>query len=90
MNEALLSSKKMDWCTPQKFFDELNEEFHFTLDAAASDTNTKCSKYFTEENDGLTQDWSGYVVFCNPPYGKSLPLWVEKCYQESKNRILQL
>lgn len=35
MNSALLSSKKMDYCTPQGFFDTLNAEFHFTLDAAA-------------------------------------------------------
>ena len=33
MNSALLSSKKMDWCTPQDFFDRLNEEFGFVLDA---------------------------------------------------------
>lgn len=37
MNSALLSSKKMDWCTPQDFFDRLNEEFGFVLDAAATD-----------------------------------------------------
>lgn len=35
MNVALLSSKKMDWCTPQDFFDRLNEEYGFVLDAAA-------------------------------------------------------
>lgn len=34
MNAALLSSKNMCWCTPQDFFDKLNEEFSFTLDAA--------------------------------------------------------
>lgn len=42
MNAALLSSKKMDYCTPQDFFDRLNEEFHFTLDAAATDKSAKC------------------------------------------------
>ena len=36
MNAALFSSKKMDYCTPQAFFDALNREFHFTLDAAAT------------------------------------------------------
>lgn len=25
----------------------------------------------------------GYNVFCNPPYGKELPLWVKKAYEES-------
>ena len=36
MNTALLSSKKMDYCTPQDFFDKLDQEFHFALDAAAT------------------------------------------------------
>lgn len=25
----------------------------------------------------------GHVVFCNPPYGRELPKWVKKCYEES-------
>lgn len=43
MNKALLSSNKDDWCTPQAFFDELDREFHFDLDAAASLENAKCN-----------------------------------------------
>lgn len=58
MNSALLSSQNMNWCTPQKFFDELNAEFHFTLDAAATEQSAKCDKYFTPEIDGLKQSWS--------------------------------
>ena len=41
MNAALLSSKKMNWCTPQDVFGKLNDEFGFVLDAAASDRNAK-------------------------------------------------
>lgn len=26
----------------------------------------------------------GQRVFCNPPYGRELPKWVRKCYEESK------
>lgn len=33
--ELMFSSEKEDWETPQSFFDGLNREFHFTLDAAA-------------------------------------------------------
>lgn len=80
--EVLLSSKKMDWATPQDFFDKLNAEFHFTLDPCADDQNHKCEKYYTEEQDGLQQDWSGERVFCNPPYGKDVPKWVKKCFDE--------
>ena len=25
----------------------------------------------------------GQRVFCNPPYGRELPKWVKKCYEES-------
>ena len=54
MNGALLSSKKMDYCTPQGFFDTLNAEFHFTLDAAATEKSAKCKNFYTPETDGLT------------------------------------
>ena len=84
MNKALLSSKKMDWCTPQSFYDELDLEFHFKLDAAATDKTAKCSMYFTPETNGLEQSWDvGGAVFCNPPYGREIGKWVEKAYSES-------
>ena len=57
MNKALLSSKNMCWCTPQDFFDALNREFSFTLDAAATDKTAKCPRYFTPETDGLKASW---------------------------------
>lgn len=84
MNSALLSSKKMDWCTPQDFFDRLNEEFGFVLDAAATDKTAKCPLYYTPETDGLSQSWDrGGAVFCNPPYGREIGKWVKKAYEEA-------
>ncbi|BCK01625.1 DNA N-6-adenine-methyltransferase [Anaerocolumna chitinilytica] len=68
--ELMFSSKTDDWATPQWFFDELNKEFHFTLDPCADDQNHKCDKYYTVDQDGLKQNWSGETVFCNPPYSK--------------------
>lgn len=47
MNSALLSSKKMDYCTPQGFFNTLNAEFHFTLDAAATGEKRKNARTST-------------------------------------------
>lgn len=58
MNSALLSSKKMDYCTPQGFFDTLNAEFHFTLDAAATEKSAKCKNFYTPETDDLTAPWN--------------------------------
>lgn len=63
MNEVLFSSKTDDWATPQYVFDQLNEEFHFTLDPCASDDNHKCEKYYTKEQDGLTKNWGGATCF---------------------------
>ena len=79
---VMFSSKDDKWSTPQDFFDELNAEFGFTLDPCADDSNHKCNKYYTEEDDGLLQDWKGEIVFCNPPYGKAIKDWVRKAYIE--------
>lgn len=85
MNTAVMFSSKTDeWSTPQDFFNELNKEFNFTLDPCATPENAKCEKYYTKEDDGLKQDWSGETVFCNPPYGRAIKDWVKKCYAESK------
>ena len=76
------SSASMEWSTPQDFFEKLNAEFHFTLDPCADDFNHKCERYYTKEQDGLKQDWSGETVFCNPPYGRDVQKWVKKCFEE--------
>ena len=59
MNSVLFSSRSDMWETPQEFFDKLNEEFHFDLDACAVPENAKCENYFTPEMDGLAQNWGG-------------------------------
>lgn len=60
---AMFSSARQDWATPQDLFDELNEEFHFNLDPCASAENHKCERYFTEEDNGLLQEWGGIFRF---------------------------
>jgi len=61
------SSVSSEWDTPQDFFDKLNAQFDFTLDPCATEANAKCDKYFTPEDDGLSQSWKGHTVFVNPP-----------------------
>ena len=56
---AAMTSNKDDWETPQALFDQLNEEFHFTLDAASNDQNAKCEHHYTAENSGLERSWGG-------------------------------
>lgn len=77
MNDVLFSSRTDLWSTPQWLFDDLNREFHFTLDACAFPSNAKCPNFFSPEINGLCQDWMG-VVWCNPPYGRYIGEWIKK------------
>ncbi|WP_243115148.1 phage N-6-adenine-methyltransferase [Intestinibacillus sp. Marseille-P6563] len=74
-SEVMFSSKTDMWETPQDFFDALDQEFHFTLDVCATPENAKCERYYTPDDDGLSQPWNG-VVWCNPPYGREIGRWV--------------
>lgn len=71
-----------DWRTPRGLFLQLHAEFGFTLDAAAQDHNTQCERFFTPEQDGLEQPWSGRV-WCNPPYrSEVIGSWICKARAE--------
>lgn len=84
MNADVMFSSKTDlWETPQDFFDELDAEFHFSLDVCAVPDNAKCAAYYTPEQDGLSQPWTG-VVWCNPPYGRNIGKWVQKAHEENR------
>lgn len=81
---ALFSSATDEWATPQDLFDELDKEFGFMLDAAATAENAKCEDYYDRATDGLTQPWADFgTVYCNPPYGREIGRWVQKAYMES-------
>lgn len=70
--------------TPQAYFDEVAKEFAFTLDVCAIAENAKCARYFTPEQDGLAQVWEG-VCWMNPPYGRTIGLWVSKAFRSAQN-----
>lgn len=84
INAVMFSSATDEWETPQYVFDQLNDEFHFSLDACATRENAKCSRYYTRDQDGLSQSWDG-VVWCNPPYGRKIYRWVQKASESAKN-----
>jgi phage N-6-adenine-methyltransferase len=70
------------WATPQDFFGCAERFGRFDLDVCASPENAKCARYFTVEEDGLAQDWSG-LCWMNPPYGRSIKKWLRKAYESS-------
>jgi site-specific DNA-methyltransferase (adenine-specific) len=80
--EVMFSSATVNWSTPQKFFDQYNQKYHFNLDVCALPENAKCPVYFTPDDDGLKQTWEG-VAWMNPPYGSEIPKWIEKAFQEA-------
>jgi phage N-6-adenine-methyltransferase len=83
ITNGLMTSLTDEWTTPQELFNELNQEFDFDLDVCADDWNYKCSRYFTREIDGLSQDWNG-KVWMNPPYGRAIGKWMAKAYEASR------
>src|SRR5262249_5318022 len=76
-------SDSNEWETPPALFAELDAEYHFTLDVAASPDNAKCADFFTKEQDGLRQRWYGRV-WCNPPYGGAVGEWLHKAQRSIK------
>lgn len=86
ITKGLFTSNSAEWATPKAFFEELDKKYNFDLDPCATKDNAKCKRYFTKDENGLAQDWGGCSVFCNPPYGRSIASWVEKCWSESRKQ----
>lgn len=78
MNVHFSSSTDL-WETPKAFFDKYNALYGFTLDVCATAQNAKCTKFFTEADNGLRQPWSG-TCWMNPPYGRTIGFWMRKAY----------
>ena len=58
MNTEIMFSSKTDmWATPQDFFDTLDSEFGFTLDACAVRENAKCAAYHAHKRSKRPQTW---------------------------------
>ena len=77
------------WTTPREFFDELNKEFNFGLDAAALQNSTLVpDNWYGPDHpdpaarDALRIDWNhnsrGRPIWLNPPYGRVIKDWVRK------------
>tara|TARA_R110000824_G_scaffold52615_6_gene145824 strand:+ start:8175 stop:9737 length:1563 start_codon:yes stop_codon:yes gene_type:complete len=82
--EVMFSSKNGAWSTPNDFFEILNKKFGpFNLDPCATAETAKCLKFYTEDDDGLSQDWTGHTVFVNPPYGRGIDKWIAKAYNDT-------
>lgn len=68
MNRVVFSSLTPHWATPTAVYNELDKEFHFTLDPCPLETGSLSC---------LTA-WTGQRVFCNPPYGPEIQKYLTK------------
>ena len=88
VNPGYKDSNSVEWYTPKSVFNELGVEFD--LDPASSNkaTNVPAKKKFTIVDDGLKQEWKGFV-WLNPPYSRNMDPWLEK-FIEHGNGIMLL
>ena len=81
------------WTTPRDFYERLNSEFNFTLDAAALQSSTLVSgNWYGPDHpdqlrrDALSRDWKvdskGGAVWLNPPYGRAIKAFMAKAHSE--------
>ena len=67
------SSMRLDWNTPKAVYQVLDAEFGFDFDPCPSNPDF----------DGLSVGW-GRSNFVNPPYGREIPKWIKKGFEEWK------
>jgi len=73
INKGLFTSLREDWKTPKKFYEKLNQEFHFNFDPCPS--NPKFN--------GLEIEWKERN-FVNPPYGREIGKRIKKGFEEAQ------
>lgn len=89
INSGLFTSNTDMWATPQAFFDKYNAIYNFDIDVCAVETNAKCEKYFSPDQNGLLQEWRG-VCWCNPPYGREIGAWAKKAAESEALTVMLL
>lgn len=81
------SKTKQDYGTPDDFFAACSKQLNFTHDLAASEDDTRCVRFISEESDSLGYGWhkieNSDWLWLNPPFSNITP-WAKKCHEESR------
>jgi phage N-6-adenine-methyltransferase len=92
-------SQTDNWATPKDLWNQLNEVHRFDVDAAASQSNHLCAKWYgldhedESRRDGLAVQWDGDSVWINPPYGRVIKDWTQAAldhYRQGANVVMLL
>ena len=96
LNTKLMFSSAIDtWSTPRDYFDKVNAEFNFGLDAAALQNSTLVpDNWFgpdhpdEDRRDALSVIWRfaspNKPIWLNPPYGRVIGKWMAKAANEAR------
>jgi phage N-6-adenine-methyltransferase len=87
-------SSRQDYETPNDFIEAVQDRFGpIEFDLAASESNRKSNRWFSETDNALIQNWSELdgLLWLNPPF-KNIEPWASKCALEAERgaRILFL
>ena len=93
--DTFKTSNDDTWSTPRDFFDKLNDEFHFGLDAAALASSTLVpDNWYGPDHPQLirrdafqrlwTIDAGNKPIWLNPPYGRTIGDWMKKANLEAQ------
>lgn len=92
---GMRTSLDSTWTTPKNFFDKIDAEFGFGLDAAAlQDSTLVPSNWFgpdhpkEDRRDALVLSWRSASpdkpIWLNPPYGRVIGTWMAKASSEAR------
>jgi phage N-6-adenine-methyltransferase len=87
VSKALTSSDRQDWRTPQVVIDAMKDMGTISLDPCPSichdDHFALVNLCQCHGNDGLAATWKDHaLVYVNPPYGREIAVWVERCWAQ--------
>ena len=82
-----MTNSRDEWRTPAWLFRLAQSMFGpYVLDAAASDKNALCARFYDLENDGTNQEWVD-GTWCPPPYSNITP-WVDCAIEQDVRATL--
>lgn len=97
LTEEQKTKLRQHWATPPDFFDAIDSEFDFVLDAAATKNNRKVTAYFgpdhhvTSRDDMFTADISKVdgTIYLNPPFAAMMPIVsLATIWQQQKKTVV--